>query len=397
MRVSGFGLWQCRWARKKLSLLSLVACALVLSAAMFACGSSEDPLSGAIVEPAEASPTPVPTVALATDPLPASQTVPGRVPALSSRTDLGSLPSLSELVEQVRPAVASIAIESLARGLFFDFTDEGAGTGIVVRSDGYLVTNSHVVEAADSIIVSLANGESYPARVVGTDKLTDLAVIKIEAEGLTPATFGDSDTLQVGDWVLALGNALALKGGPSVTLGIVSARGRTVVTDGSEDLYDMIQTDAAINDGNSGGPLVSLAGEVIGVNTAIMRQAQGIGFTVSSNVAMPIIESLIERGRVIRPLIGLGGRDVTPALASRHGLKVNEGYIVTTMRRNGPAYRAGVRPGDVIVSLDNQTTPDAATFLTLLWSHDVGDVVEVEYVRGSDTRTTTVELVERTQ
>ena len=304
MRVSGFGLWQCRWARKKLSLLSLVACALVLSAAMFACGGSEDPLSGAIVEPAEASPTPVPTVALATDPLPASQTVPGRIPALSTRTDLGSLPSLAELVEQVRPAVASIAIESLARGLFFDFTDEGAGTGIVVRSDGYLVTNSHVVEAADSIIVSLANGESYPARVVGTDKLTDLAVIKIEAEGLTPATFGDSDTLQVGDWVLALGNALALKGGPSVTLGIVSARGRTVVTDGSEDLYDMIQTDAAINDGNSGGPLVSLAGEVIGVNTAIMRQAQGIGFTVSSNVAMPIIESLIERGRVIRPLIG---------------------------------------------------------------------------------------------
>ena len=365
---------------------------------MFACGGSEDPLSGAIVESAEASPTPVvPTVALATDPLPASQTVPGRIPALSTRTELGALPSLAELVEQVRPAVASIAIESVARGLFFDFTDEGAGTGIVVRSDGYLVTNSHVVEAADSIIVSLANGESYPARIVGSDKLTDLAVIKIEAEGLTPATFGDSDTLRVGDWVLALGNALALKGGPSVTLGIVSARGRTVVTDGSEDLYDMIQTDAAINDGNSGGPLVSLDGEVIGVNTAIMRQAQGIGFTVSSNVAMPIIESLIERGRVIRPLIGLGGRDVTPALASRHGLKVNEGYIVTTMRRNGPAYRAGVRPGDVIVSLDNQTTPDAATFLTLLWSHDVGDVVEVEYVRGADTRTTTVELVERTQ
>ena len=363
---------------------------------MLACGNSEDPLSGAIVEPAPALPTPVPTVAVATDPLPIDQSVPGRVSPLSSSTDLGALPSLAELVEHVRPAVASIAIESVARGLFFDFTDEGAGTGIVVRPDGYIVTNSHVVEAADSIIVSLANGQSYPARVVGKDRLTDLAVIKIDAEGLTPATFGDSDTLRVGDWVLALGNALALKGGPSVTLGIVSARGRTVITDGAEDLYDMIQTDAAINDGNSGGPLVSLDGEVIGINTAIMRQAQGIGFTVSSNVAMPIIESLIERGRVIRPLIGVGGRDVTPALASRHDLKVNEGYIVTTMTRNGPAYRAGIRPGDVIVSLDRQPTPDAASFLTLLWSREVGDVVDIEYVRGSDTRTTTVELVERT-
>ena len=164
-------------------------CALVLSVAMFACGNSEDPLSGAIVEPVEASTdTPVPPAAPTVDPLPASQAISGNLPALpnlSSRTDLGSLPSLAELVEQVRPAVASIAIESVARGLFFDFTDEGAGTGIVVRSDGYVVTNSHVVEAADSIIVSLANGESYPARIVGTDKLTDIAVIKIDAEGLT--------------------------------------------------------------------------------------------------------------------------------------------------------------------------------------------------------------------
>ncbi len=383
----GFGLWQRRQAKKRNLLPALVSCALLFSAAALACGGSEDPLSGAIVEPVERPTVPAfPTEAVPT---------PTEVPPLSVRTGLGELPSLASLVKGVSPSVASIAVESVARGLFFDFTGEGAGTGIVVRPDGYIVTNSHVVDAADSIVVSLSNGDSYPAEVVGTDTLTDLAVIKIDADGLTPAAFGNSDALQVGDWVLALGNALALKGGPSVTLGIVSARGRTVETDGPEDLYDMIQTDAAINDGNSGGPLVSLNGEVIGVNTAIMRQAQGIGFTVSSNVAVPIIESLIEHRRVVRPLIGLGGRDVTPALASRHNLRVSQGYIVTSMSRNGPAYQAGIRPGDVITALDGQATPDAASFLTMLWSYEVGDEVEVEYVTGDDTRTATVELIER--
>jgi serine protease Do len=299
------------------------------------------------------------------------------------------------LVEQVSPTVTSIAVESTARGLFFDFTDEGAGTGIVVRPDGYIVTNRHVIDEAESIMVSMSNGDSFPARLVGADKLTDLAVIKIDSQDLKAATFGDSDLLNVGDWVLALGNALALKGGPTVTLGIVSARGRTVKTESAEDLYDMIQTDAAINDGNSGGPLVSLNGEVIGINTAILRQAQGIGFTVSSNVARPIIDSLIEHGRVVRPLIGLEGRDVTPALASRYDLRVNEGIIVTLMTRDGPAYRGGIRPGDIILKLDETPTPDMAKFLTLLWSYKVGDEVAVEYITDDETRMTNVELIER--
>ena len=362
----------------------------------FACGDSDDPLSGAVVEPVSTLPPAAAAASVAPTDVPAiPRTIRPDAPTAQTDTKLGSLPSLAELVERVKPTVVSIAVESVSRGLFFDFTDDGAGTGIVVRSDGYLVTNRHVIDAADSIMVSMANGDSYPARIVGTDKLTDLAVIKIEAQGLASATFGDSDALQVGDWVLALGNALALKGGPSVTLGIVSARGRTVQTEGTEDLYDMIQTDAAINDGNSGGPLVSLNGEVIGINTAILRQAQGIGFTVSSNVALPIIESLIEHGRVVRPLIGLGGRDVTPALASRYDLRVNEGIIVTSMTRNGPAYRGGIRPGDIIVALDQKPTPDMANFLTLLWTYGVGDKVEIEFITENETRMSTVELSER--
>lgn len=383
----GFGSWLCQRLRER-SLLGVpifISVALVLLAV--ACGDSDDlgPLRGAVVEPIATSPP-----AAAADPAPTVPAAP-----LATSADLGALPSLAELVEQVSPTVTSIAVESTARGLFFDFTDEGAGTGIVVRPDGYIVTNRHVIDEAESIMVSMSNGDSFPARLVGADKLTDLAVIKIDSQDLKAATFGDSDLLNVGDWVLALGNALALKGGPTVTLGIVSARGRTVKTESAEDLYDMIQTDAAINDGNSGGPLVSLNGEVIGINTAILRQAQGIGFTVSSNVARPIIDSLIEHGRVVRPLIGLEGRDVTPALASRYDLRVNEGIIVTLMTRDGPAYRGGIRPGDIILKLDETPTPDMAKFLTLLWSYKVGDEVAVEYITDDETRMTNVELIER--
>ena len=141
--------------------------------------------------------------------------------------------------------------------MFFDFTDEGAGTGVVIRPDGYIVTNFHVIQGANDIQVTLSNGKTYDAKIVGHDIITDLAVVKIDDENLTTITMGDSDAIHVGDWVVALGNALALKGGPTVTLGIVSARGRTLSTERG-DLYDLIQTDAAINDGNSGGPLINL-------------------------------------------------------------------------------------------------------------------------------------------
>lgn len=307
---------------------------------------------------------------------------------------VASLPSIADLVERVNPSVVSISIETLARRMFLQFDDEGAGTGIIVSRDGHVVTNYHVIQNAREVRVTLPSGKSYDAAVVGRDRLTDLAVIKIDAAGLPAAQFGDSDTLRVGDWVVAFGNALALKGGPTVTLGIVSARGRTADTDRGP-LYDTIQTDAAINTGNSGGPLVNMNGEVVGVNTAVLRQAQGIGFAVSSAVAAPVIESLIEHGRVVRPLIGFSGDDVTPARASQFDLSVDEGVIVTHMDENGPAYRAGIRIGDVITKLEGVPTPGIASFLTLLWTYDVSDVVEVEYVRGGDVLVTSIQLAER--
>lgn len=309
---------------------------------------------------------------------------------------LASLPSISALVHEVEPAVVSIAVESVSRGMFFDFNDENAGTGVVIRPDGYIVTNYHVIQGAHAIKVTLSNGDTYDAAVIGYDRVTDLAALKIDAADLATVTMGDSDDIEVGDWVVALGNALALKGGPTVTLGIVSARGRTITTERGE-LYGLIQTDAAINDGNSGGPLINLQGEVVGINTAMLRRAQGIGFAVGSTTAQPIIDTLIQHGRVVRPLIGLTGADVTPSRANRFGLTVDEGIIVTRMTLDGPAYSAGIRVGDVITKLNDIPTPDMATFLTLLWTFDVGQDIQAEYIRENEIGIATITLAERPQ
>ena len=349
-----------------------------------ACGSKSEPLQ-------EKDSTPASTpIGVDSEPLP----TPVSSDSQPQRAALGSLPSISDLVDKVKPTVASISVESVTKGLFFDFAGEGAGSGIVVRPDGYIVTNFHVIKDARQIIVNLPNGNTYNGRLVGQDTLTDLAIIKIDAENLPAATFGDSSKMKVGDWVVAMGNALALKGGPTVTLGILSGRGRTINTERGT-LFDLIQTDAAINEGNSGGPLLNLDGEVVGINTAILRSAFGIGFAISSSMASSIIDSLIESGRVVRPLIGLAGADVTPARAEQLNLNVTEGIIVTSMSRDGPAFRAGIRVGDVITKMDDIPTPDMSKFLTLLWTYDVGDVVQVEYTTNNETFVTPVELDER--
>ena len=375
--MSGFVSWLFLRRGKGRSLpasVLLLSALLIVSAS--ACSSDPEP------EPAPSVPTPEATVLVQAAPVPP--------PSLS----IGSLPSIVELVDKVKPAVTTISVEALTRGLFFDFTDEGVGSGMVIRPDGYIVTNFHVIQDANDIQVTLPGIGTYEARVVGQDPLTDLAVLKIEAEALPFVRFGDSKEMQVGDWVIAVGNVLALKGGPTVTLGIVSALGRSLTTDRGS-LYDLLQTDAAINEGNSGGPLVNLQGEVIGVNTAILRDAYGIGFAVSSAVASPIIESLIEDGRVVRPLIGLTGADVTPSRASQLKLNVDEGVIVTRLSREGPAFKGGIRVGDVITKLDGIPTPDMARFLTLLWTYDVSDVVQLEYISNNQTFETSVELAER--
>ena len=378
--MSGFASWNPQHLHRGGSLTATSALLVLLVVALSACGDSA-PSSTSAVDISEAGERPPDDGGFA-----ASDPPDGLA--------LQTLPSVADLVEKIRPSVASISVESLTRGLFLDFTDEGAGSGIVVGADGYVVTNLHVVQSAKDIKVHLPDGRTFQGRIVGQDPISDLAMLKIDAEGLPYVALGSSEGLRVGDWVVAIGNAAALKGGPTVTLGIISGVGRTVATDRGQ-LYDLIQTDAAINDGNSGGPLVNLAGEVIGINTAILRQAQGIGFAISSSVATPIINSLIENGRVVRPLIGLAGRDLTPAIANELGLRHLEGVIVTRMARDGPAYLAGIRVGNVITEIDGTATPDMARFLTLLWSHEVGDEIRVVYFVENDQAEASVVLAER--
>lgn len=396
------------------------AAALVIAAAAFAfalfIAACSSPAPAPTATPVPPTPTrtpipdeppafPFPTVviptpsALSPPSLPPAQSGAGAAVARAANGAEGglSLPSIANLVENVETAVASISVESVNRGMFYDFTDEGAGTGVIVRSDGYIVTNYHVIQDVLGVKAHLPNGKSYDAEIVGWDVISDLAVIKIEPDEVLPvAAWGDSEDVRVGDWVVAVGNAMALKGGPTVTLGIVSALGRTVKTD-RDPLYDMIQTDAAINDGNSGGPLLNLAGEVVGINAAMLRQARGIGFAISSETARPIIESLIKHGRMVRPLIGLSAQDVTPAISSRMGLGVDEGIIVTRIAGGGPAFQAGLQVGDVALKLDGVPISDMAGFLTMLWTYNIGDDVLLEYMREDKLFETTIELAEREQ
>ena len=299
---------------------------------------------------------------------------------------------LADLVENVQKSVVSISVDIVSRGRFF-FADEGSGTGIIISNDGYIVTNYHVIQNTSDIEVSLSDGGNYSAEIVGLDVLTDLAVIKIEADNLSTIKFGESSALRPGDWVFTIGNALGLRGGPSVTFGVISGVGRTVQTERG-DLYDMIQHDAAINQGNSGGPLVSAKGEVIGINTAVYSGAQGIGFSVSSSVAQPIIHSLIKDGKVTRPLIGLRGINATNTISSRYDLGVSEGIFITQISPDGPADKGKLKVGDVITTVDGVSTPTMSEFLPLLWSYDDGDTVTLTYISEKSPLVTEITLDE---
>jgi len=218
-------------------------------------------------------------------------------PSSTTAPNATTLPAITDVVELVKPAVASIIVGTVGYNIFLQpVPQEQAGSGIIIDERGYIVTNNHVVEGAQSITVTIPDGRSFDATIVGTDPLIDLAVIKIDGDNLPTASFGDSSELEVGEWVVAIGNALDLPGGPTVTVGVISALGRTIQAQRGVTLYDVIQTDAAINPGNSGGPLVNLQGEVVGINTAKVTsiEVSGVGFAISSNTAKMVVQELIE-------------------------------------------------------------------------------------------------------
>jgi serine protease Do len=236
---------------------------------------------------------------------------------------------------------------------------QAAGSGVIITSDGYILTNSHVVDGATKVRVKLADKREFDARVIGTDTRSDIAVVKVEATGLPAVTLGDSSKVEVGDLALAIGNPFDL--GQTVTMGIVSALGRTGL--GIEDYENFIQTDAAVNPGNSGGALVNTRGELIGINTAILSESggnQGIGFAIPSNMARSLMNEIKDHGKVTRGFLGVGIQEVTPELASNFGAKDSKGALVSEVKANSPAANAGILRGDIIREVNGDAVNDTA-------------------------------------
>ncbi len=254
------------------------------------------------------------------------------------------------------------------------------GSGVILTSEGHILTNNHVIDGADEILVMLADGRRAEAKVVGTDPETDLAVLRIGLDKLPAITLGASDQLRVGDVVLAIGNPYGV--GQTVTQGIVSATGRTQL--GINTFEDFIQTDAAINPGNSGGALINAAGELIGVNTAIFSRtggSQGIGFAIPVSLAKGVLQQIIEQGKVVRGWLGIETQDVTPELAESFGLKDTQGVLVAGVLRDGPADQAHLRPGDILTQIDGKRVADARSALGAIARHRPGSEIQIDGLR----------------
>ncbi|NLK52358.1 MAG: PDZ domain-containing protein [Syntrophomonadaceae bacterium] len=323
--------------------------------------------------------------------------------------------TIADMVEKIGPAVVNInttfktrvqVIDPFFNDPFFEqfFGDSlrrqstevqhGIGSGFVISPDGYVVTNEHVIQGASEITVTVTGfREPIPARVVGADRELDLAVLKLQIDRELPAiTLGDSSTLRAGDWVVAIGNPYGLD--HTVTAGVISALGRPIQIE-DRTYRNLIQTDAAINPGNSGGPLLNLAGQVIGINTAVNAQAQGIGFAIPINTAKEVLEDLINKGKVVRPYLGVYMQTITPEIANYLGLPDRQGALVAEIIANSPAKKAGLLSKDVIRKLENKNINDPEDLRQKLREHQAGDKVTLEVIRNQQTVQITVTLEEQ--
>jgi S1-C subfamily serine protease len=284
---------------------------------------------------------------------------------------------VSALISKTLPSVVSISVE-LNGG-------QGAGTGFVISDDGQIATNAHVVADASKITVNFADGSSADGKVLGVDRTDDLAVVKVDKTGLTPLPLGQSSQLQMGEPVVAIGNALDLTGGPTATEGIVSALNRTIDTQEGGHLAHLIQTDAAINPGNSGGPLLTLDGKVVGINSAGSQNAQNIGFAIAIDTARPIVEQLQQGKTVSRAYLGVSTSTIDASVAAQNGLDIDHGLLVVDIAGGSGAEAAGLRVGDVIVAIDGTPTDDNATLGDLIRTAGAGKTIQLKVHRdGKD-------------
>jgi len=340
--------------------------------------------------------------------------------ASTTETASGAPSSFADLAEKLKPAVVNISTTKTitTRGFrtplndprldrffggeeffkkFFgnmpgrELKQRSLGSGFVISKDGYIFTNNHVVEKADKIVVKLSSGKEYNATVKGKDKNTDIALLKIEPDDDLPVVeLGDSSKLRVGDWVIAIGNPFGLS--QTVTAGIVSAKGRVI---GAGPYDDFIQTDASINPGNSGGPLFSLDGKVVGINTAIVAQGQGIGFAIPIDMAKDILPNLRTKGKVVRGWLGVSVQGITEDIAKNLGLKTAEGALVSDVFKGDPAEKAGIKTGDVIVEIDGKLIKDTHELIKIVAGVAVGATVKIKVLRDGRQKTFTVKVTER--
>ena len=292
--------------------------------------------------------------------------------------------TVSGVVEKVKPAVVNIRVRQGERERGPTQEKGGSGSGFIIAPDGFLLTNSHVVHAADKIEVALADGRMFPATLVGDDPDTDLAVMRINAPHLVHVRFGDSQSLRVGQIAVAIGSPYGFQ--QTVTAGVVSALGRSMRAQSGRLMDNIIQTDAALNPGNSGGPLVNSRGEVIGVNTAVILPAQGICFAIASNTAELVAAWLIKEGRVRRSWVGVSGQSapIHPRVVRYHRLPVTDGVLVVGIEPESPAMQAGLREGDIIVAFKNQPVASIDQFQRCLVAAEIGVTSPMTVVRHTE-------------
>ncbi|MHB1256289.1 MAG: trypsin-like peptidase domain-containing protein [Dethiobacteraceae bacterium] len=334
---------------------------------------------------------------------------PNSLPGLGPNT-------IADLVEKVGPAVVSIEtfVETRRRQqdpfqndpFFRQFFGEtpfspgnqvrrGMGSGFIISQDGYVLTNQHVVQGATRIEVRMPGREDvHEAKLIGSDFELDLAVLKIDADNLPALTLGNTDEVRVGEWVVAIGNPYGMA--HTVTVGVISYKGRRVTVE-DRRFEDLLQTDASINPGNSGGPLLNLKGEVIGINTAMKTQAQGIGFSISANTVRMVLRDLIEKGKVIRPWMGVLLQDVTPQLAQQFNLNASKGVLIADVVQGGPAHRAGLRRGDIVLEIDGRKIDNSEQFIKAIRATPIGNQIALLIHRQNTTRHVTVSVEERPQ
>ena len=389
---------------------------LLLVASLTACGVVIDP-----------TPTPVPTTAPVPTPdgysripvaaTPAPMLAPPEAAAHPTPVPVGTgtsppqeplpvmqIPNVADTVERVRPAVVSVVAEVVGQSVFGAIRSYGSGTGVIFDSHGLVLTNNHVVEGASQVVVTLDDGTQVRAEIVGADRLSELAVLRLPEGEYPYVPLRANVPLRVGEWVIAIGNALALPGGPTVTVGVVSGLGRALTIRRDVTLYDLIQTDAVVNPGNSGGPLLNLRGELVGINTAVQRysdtgvRVEGMSFAISMETADLVTGQLVESGKVRWAWMGVFLGDLDPEVAARVGLPVRAGVVIQDLFPGGPSAEAGILPGDIVLSIGGKDVATVSDLTRLLRQEFIaGQTVTVDVFRDGNTFTLSLTMGERPQ